>query len=106
MSALSRVAPFGHQQTLAGRLRNLLRGDAPGRVHRLPGEDRRWNELRRSLAQVGIQLPKYPKDGTDLERLVGCSAKRGQGKPIGIGFETLVKLGHHVHKVWPNALWF
>src|SRR3546814_2365572 len=38
--------------------------------------------------------------------VVGYSAKLGQGKPIGIGFETLAELGHHVHTVWPKALWF
>lgn len=82
----------------------LLRGEFTDYKER----DRRWNELRRSFAQVGIQLPGYPKDDTDLERLlvVGYSAKHGQGKPIGIGFETLAELGHHVHKVWPKTLWF
>lgn len=82
----------------------MLRGEFTDYKER----DRSWNELRRSFAQVGIQLPKHPKDDTDLERLliVGYSAKHGQGKPIGIGFETLVELGHHVHKVWPKALWF
>src|SRR3546814_19405745 len=82
----------------------MLRGEFTDYKER----DRRWNELRRSFAQAGIQLPDYPKDDTDLERLlvVGYSAKLGQGKPIGIGFETLAELGHHVHTVWPTALWF
>ena len=82
----------------------MLRGEFTDYKER----DRRWNGLRRSFAQVGIQLPDYPKDDTDLERLlvVGYSAKHGQGKPIGIGFGTLAELGHHVHKVWPKALWF
>src|SRR3546814_5552133 len=82
----------------------MLRGEFTDYKER----DRRWNELRRSFAQAGIQLPDYPKDDTDLERLlvVGYSAKLGQGKPIGIGFETLAELGHHVHTVWPKALWF
>src|SRR3546814_20587647 len=76
----------------------MLRGEFTDYKER----DRRWNELRRSFAQAGIQLPDYPKDDTDLERLlvVGYSAKLGQGKPIGIGFETLAELGHHVHTVW------
>lgn len=82
----------------------MLRGEFTDYKER----DKRWGELRRSFAKVGIQLPDYPKDDTDLERLlvVGYSAKHGQGKPIGIGFETLAELGHHVHKVWPKTLWF
>lgn len=35
-----------------------------------------------------------------------CSTQHGQGRPIGIGFETLAELGHHTHKVWPKSLWF
>lgn len=82
----------------------MLRGEFTDYKER----DRRWNGLRRSFAKMGIQLPDYPKDDTDLERLlvVGYSAKHGQGKPIGVGFETLAELGHHAHKVWPKALWF
>lgn len=82
----------------------MLRGEFTDYEER----DRRWDELRRSFTQVGIELPAYPKSDTDLERflVLGYSAKHGQGKPIGIGFETLTELGHHAHKVWPKALWF
>lgn len=70
--------------------------------------DHRWGELRRSFAQVGTSLPLYVKGNANLERLlvIGYSIKHGQGRPIGIGFETLAELGHHAHKVWPKSLWF
>ncbi len=82
----------------------MLRGEFEDYKER----DRCWEAVRQSFAQVGMMLPVYPKEDTDLERLlvVGYSAKHGQGKPIGIGFETLTELGHHAHKVWPKALWF
>src|SRR3546814_1358299 len=35
----------------------MLRGEFTDYKER----DRRWNELRRSFAQAGIQLPDYPK---------------------------------------------
>lgn len=82
----------------------MLRGELADYKER----DRRWGELRRSFAQVGISLPLYAKGNADLERLlvIGYSIKHGQGRPIGIGFETLAELGHHAHKVWPKSLWF
>lgn len=82
----------------------MLRGELADHKER----DRRWGELRRSFAQVGIALPLYAKGSADLERLlvIGYSIKHGQGRPIGIGFETLAELGHHAHKVWPKSLWF
>lgn len=82
----------------------LLRGEFEDFEER----DRRWEELRRSFAQMGIALPQYAKGDAELERLLvaGYSAKHGQGHPIGIGFETLAELGHHIHKVSPKTLWF
>jgi len=82
----------------------LLRGEIEDYKER----DRRWDELRRSFEQVGITLPQYAKGQGELDRLLvaGYSAKHGQGKPIGIGFETLAEFGHHIHKVWPKTLWF
>ncbi|MBB3827081.1 hypothetical protein [Xanthomonas vesicatoria] len=82
----------------------MLRGELVDYKER----DRRWGDLRRSFAHVGIALPLYAKGNGDLERLlvIGYSIKHGQGRPIGIGFETLAELGHHAHKVWPKSLWF
>src|SRR3546814_16026460 len=54
----------------------MLRGEFTDYKER----DRRWNELRRSFAQAGIQLPDYPKDDTDLERLLVRSEERRVGK--------------------------
>ena len=70
--------------------------------------DRLWTELRRSFAEVGIELPEYPRQDTPLGRLLiaGYSSKSASGHPIGIGFSTLVQLGHHFQKVWPEVLWF
>ncbi|KRD79729.1 DUF6035 family protein [Lysobacter sp. Root983] len=82
----------------------MLRGEIEDYKER----DRLWDELRRSFAEVGITLPQYAQEDTELDRLLvaGYSAKHGQRKPIGIGFETLAELGHHIHKVWPKTLWF
>lgn len=82
----------------------MLRGEIKDYKER----DRQWEALRKSFAQVGLTLPQYAKGQGELDRLLvaGYSAKYGNGKPIGIGFETFAELGHHIHKVWPKTLWF
>lgn len=82
----------------------LLRGELD-EDHR--ERDRRWEQLRQSFASVGIELPAHPKGDTRLVRLLtaGYSATSAEGRPVGIGFSTLAELGHHIHKVWPEALW-
>lgn len=82
----------------------LLRGEITDYKER----DRRWEDLRRLFSPVGITLPTYAKEAPDLDRLlvIGYSIKHGEGRPMGIGFETLAELGHHAHKIWPKSLWF
>lgn len=82
----------------------LLRGEITDYKER----DRLWAELRRLFFPVGIRLPLYAKGEAELDRLlvIGYSIKHGQGRPMGIGFETLAELGHHAHKIWPKSLWF
>lgn len=83
---------------------SLLRGE----ITDYKEQDRRWEDLRRVFSRVGITLPAYAKGDADLDRMlvIGYSIKHGQGRPIGIGFETLAELGHHAHKIWPKSLWF
>ena len=92
------------RQAFEGFYVALLRGEIKDHKER----DCRWEELRKTFSKVDISLPQYAKDDVELERLLiaGYSVKFGAGHPIGIGFETVAELGHHIHKVWPRTLWF
>lgn len=84
-----------------------LRGDFRRYWLRQPNhyDEAAWTDLRGRFAARGIQLPVHPGVGEGLYALLDTLYSAREGRPVGWGYDNLVKLAHHVFEAHKRHLW-